>query len=138
MTAAPSAPPASTFTAVTPARILDTRTGVGARRAKVAAHGTVTVAIAGHGGVPDSRVTAVALDVTAIGPKASGGIVGYPAGVSRPANPDVSFTAGVTQTRLIVVPLRSGKLSLYNTSAGTVDLTADVAGITPPRPPARR
>jgi hypothetical protein len=128
VTAAPSAPPASTFTAVTPARILDTRAGVGARKAKVAAHGTVTVAIAGHGGVPASRVTAVALDVTAIGPKTSGGIVGYPAGAARPADPDVSFTAGATQTRLIVVPLRSGKLSLYNASAGTVDLTADVTG----------
>jgi hypothetical protein len=128
VTAAPSAPPASTFTAVTSARVLDTRAGVGAPKAKVAAHGTVTVAIAGHGGVPASGVTAVALDVTAIGPKASGGIVGYPAGAARPADPDVSFTAGATQARLIVVPLRSGKLSLYNTSAGTVDLTADVAG----------
>jgi hypothetical protein len=128
VTAAPAAPPASAFTAVTPARILDTRTGLGAPKAKVAAHGTVTVAIAGHGGVPGSRATAVALDVTAIGPTASGGIVGYPAGAARPADPDVSFTGRVTQTRLIVVPLRSGKISLYNTSAGTVDLTADVAG----------
>jgi hypothetical protein len=128
VTAAPSAPPASAFTAVTPARILDTRSGVGAPKAKVAAHGTVTVAITGHGGVPGSGVTAVALDVTAIGPTASGGIVGYPAGGARPADPDVSFTAGASQTRLIVVPLRSGKISLYNTSAGTVDLTADVAG----------
>lgn len=128
VTAGPSAPPASTFTAVTPTRVLDTRTGLGARKAKVAAHGTVTVAVAGHGGVPASGVTAVALDVTAIGPTASGGIVGYPAGTARPTDPDVSFTAGVTQTRLIVVPLRSGKLSLYNASGGTVDLTADVAG----------
>ena len=123
-----SAPPASTFTAVTPARILDTRVGLGAPKAKVAAHGTVTVAIAGHGGVPGSGVTAVAFDVTAIGPTASGGIVGYPAGAARPADPDVSFTAGATQTRLIVVRPRGGKISLYNTSAGTVDLTADVAG----------
>jgi hypothetical protein len=116
------------LTAVTPARILDTRNGTGARKARVAGGGTVTLQVAGKGGVPASGAAAVALDVTAIRPAAAGHLVAYPAGTPRPGVADLSFATGQTVTSLVVVPVRGGKISLYNASTGQVDLTADVAG----------
>jgi hypothetical protein len=129
VTAGPSAPAASTFTAVTPARILDTRSGLGASKAKVPGNATVTLTVAGKGGVPASNVTAVALDVTAVTPQASGYLIAYPAGTTRPATTtDLSFTAGATRTNLVIVALNGGKLSLYNASGKPLNLVADVAG----------
>jgi hypothetical protein len=116
------------LTAVSPARILDTRNGTGARKARVAGGGTVTLQVAGQGGVPASGVAAVALDVTAVRPAAAGHLVAYPAGSARPGVADLSFAAGQTVTSLVVVPVRSGKISLYNASTGPLDLTGDVIG----------
>jgi hypothetical protein len=126
--AGPPARAATSFTAVRPARILDTRSGLGANKAKVAAHGTVTLTVAGKGGVPAKNVTAVALDVTAISPAAGGSLIGYPAGTARPGTTSLTFGKGQTVTTLVIVPLSSGKVSLYNASSGTLDAIADVAG----------
>jgi hypothetical protein len=112
----------------TPVRILDTRSGTGARKARVTAGGTVNLQVAGKGGVPASGVAAVALDVSALRPAAAGHLVAYATGTARPGVADLSFAAGQTVTSLVVVPLRSGKISLYNASAGPLDLTADVIG----------
>jgi hypothetical protein len=54
--------------------------------------------------------------------------VAYPAGTARPGVADLSFAAGQTVTSLVVVPVRSGKISLYNASTGPLDLTGDVIG----------
>jgi hypothetical protein len=116
------------LTAVSPARILDTRSGTGARKARVAARGTVVLQVVGKGGVPASGVAAVALDVTAVRPAAAGQLVVYPAGTARAGVSDLSFAAGQTVTSLVVVPVRGGKVSLYNASTGPLDLTADVTG----------
>jgi hypothetical protein len=116
------------LTTVAPKRILDTRNGTGARKARVAARGTVTLTVAGADGVPAKGVSAVALDVTAIGPTKSGSLVVYPDGAARPGTTDLSFTAGKSMTELVVVPVRDGKVAIYNDSAGQLDLTADVEG----------
>src|SRR6476659_7834476 len=47
------------FTAVVPTRVLDTRTGVGAARSRVAAWATLTAKVTGVGAVPASGVSAV-------------------------------------------------------------------------------
>jgi hypothetical protein len=118
----------STFTATSPSRILDTRSGLGAPKAKVVAHGTVTLTVAGKGGVPSTGATAVALNVTAISPTATGYLATYPNGTSRPTSSALSFSAGQTTPAVAVVRLVNGKVSLYNGSAGTLDLAADVVG----------
>src|SRR5665811_1961762 len=53
-----------TFGSLTATRVLDTRTGLGAPKAAVAAGGTVHLQVAGMGGVPSSGVSAVMLNVT--------------------------------------------------------------------------
>jgi hypothetical protein len=119
----------STLTTTGPKRILDTRSGTGAPKARVAAHGTVVLTVAGKGGVPATGATSVLLDVAALSPAAGGSLTVFPAGKARPAATEVSFAAKVTGDDLVAVPIGShGQVDLYNGSAGTVDLTADVVG----------
>src|SRR4051794_39534402 len=75
--ASAAAPPAGTYVSLAPARLLDTRAGVGVAAAKVAAQGTVTLPVVGHGGVPASGVSAVVLNVTAVAPTAGGFVTVY-------------------------------------------------------------
>ncbi len=127
VTAAPAQLPAR-FAPVGPTRVLDTRAGVGASKAKVAAKGRAVLQVAGVAGVPTSGITAVVMTVTAVGPASSGSITVYPDGRSLPSTPNVNFAAGQTIANLVTVPVVNGKVDLYNGSAGTVDLIADLAG----------
>lgn len=128
VTPAPKPPAASHLTSVKPALVLDTTHGVGAPRARIAAHATVTVKVAGRAGVPATGVTAVVLTVTAINPAASGAIIAYPAGAARPRVTDLSFSAAHNAASKVIVGVRNGKIALYNSSAGKLDLTATVTG----------
>ncbi|HTU77085.1 MAG TPA: hypothetical protein VMG38_26550 [Trebonia sp.] len=128
VTAAAAQPPATSFTGVSPQRILDTRSGLGAKKAKVAAHGTVTVTVDGKDGIPASNVTAVAVDVTAISPTAGGSLIAYPAGAARPGTTSLTFGKGQTVTTLVIVRPDSQRITLYNASSGTLDAIADVVG----------
>ncbi len=128
VTAAPAAESPQRYNALNPARILDTRSGLGARKAKLGGHGTVTLTVAGKGGVPARNATAVAIDVTVIRPSATGHLIAYPAGTTRPGVVDLSFGVGQTVTNLVVVKLHGGKISLYNASGGELNATANVVG----------
>jgi len=123
----PSAP--GVFVPTTPARVLDTRRGNGAPLGAVAAHKAVTVQVEGRGGVPSSGVAAVVLGVTGIRPDKAGYVTAYPAGTSRPTTSTLNVPAGGTVANLAVVPLDDqGRVAIYNGSAGTINLVADVFG----------
>jgi len=128
VTKAPASPPATRFVPLTPARVLDTQTGLAARRARVPAHGTVTFAVTGHAGVPDSRVAAVVLDVSAVAPSRAGYLTVFADGRARPSAETAAFAAGRSMTGLVAVPSVNGRVSVYNGSSGPLDLTADVVG----------
>ncbi|WP_326855512.1 hypothetical protein [Actinocrinis sp.] len=128
VTAAPAPPANSVFVPVTPSRILNTLTGVGAPTARLAGDSTLSLRVGGAAGVPSDGLTAVAVDLTAINPDAGGYVVGYGDGTTRPVAGDISFSAGRNATNLAVVPVVNGKIDLYNASAGAVDLTADIDG----------
>lgn len=84
--------------------------------------------MAGKGGVPSQGATAVAVNVQALSPTATGSLTIYPSGTSRPATSALSFTSGRSTAALAVVRLVNGKVSIYNGSSGQLDLTADVVG----------
>ncbi|MGW5425557.1 FlgD immunoglobulin-like domain containing protein [Streptomyces sp. NPDC003943] len=115
------------FAPVAPARVLNTLGGVGAPKAPVAGGKTVTLQIAGRGGVPATGVTAVTMNVTATRPTATTYVSAYPYGTTRPATSNLNLVAGQTAANLVTVPVKDGKVVLYNNS-GSVDLLADVAG----------
>ncbi|MEU7014575.1 hypothetical protein [Streptomyces sp. NPDC046385] len=115
------------YTSVTPARVMDTRNGTGVAKAKVGPKGTVTLTVAGKGGIPATGVTAVALNLTATNATASTFVTAYPYGTAKPNASNVNVPAGKTVPNMVVVPVKDGKVTFSNNS-GTVDLIADVQG----------
>lgn len=118
------------FQPLTPARILDTRTGVGtvgASTAPIAAGGAIDLQVGGAGGVPADAV-AVVMNVTYTKATKTGFITVWPSGETRPNASNLNTVAGATAPNLVTVKLGAGgRVSIYN-SAGTVHVLADVAG----------
>ncbi|WP_145796817.1 hypothetical protein [Kitasatospora atroaurantiaca] len=117
----------STFVPLTPARLLDTRSGIGAAKGKVGPDSSLTLQVAGRGGVPATGVSAVVMNVTATNPTAGGYVTVYPHGQARPVASNLNFTASETIPNQVTVPVVDGKIDLYN-RFGTVDLVADISG----------
>ncbi|MFJ9763978.1 hypothetical protein ACIRUY_09200 [Streptomyces erythrochromogenes] len=120
----------STFTAAGPARLLDSRTAVGRPgTTPVPARSEVTLQVAGRGGVPQSGVKAVVLNVTVTDPKDDGHLTVWPSGAARPDSSSLNWTAGQTVPNHVVVPVGpDGTVKLFNASWGTTHLIADVFG----------
>lgn len=120
---------AGRYRPLTPDRILDTRTGVGAPKAMVGKGSAITVQVTGRGGVPGSGVSAVALNVTATGAPASGFVQVMPSAGSTPAgsSSNLNVVARQTVANLVVVPVGDGGAVDVYSSSGT-HVLADVAG----------
>jgi uncharacterized delta-60 repeat protein len=113
------------YHAVTPSRLLDTRSGAGVA---VGPNGQLDLQVTGRAGVPASGVSAVVMNLTAISPTAGTFVTAWPAGQARPLASNLNVVAGQTAPNLVVVAVGAGgKVSLYN-FAGAVHLVADVAG----------
>ena len=122
-------PVGGAYRPVTPVRILDTREGLGAPTAKIPALGSVTVQVAGRGGVPASGATAVVLNTTATNSTATGFFTVFPSGTTRPLASNLNFGAGASVPNLVEVPVGAdGKVTVYNGSGGSTDAILDVAG----------
>jgi len=120
----------SRYTPVTPARILDTRdgTGRGGVTGQVRGGDTIELDVTGVGGVPESSVGAVVLNVTAAGLQGPDTYVTvFPSGTSRPFTSNLNVTAGPSVPNLVMVMVTNGRVMLYN-NAGAVDLIVDVQG----------
>jgi plastocyanin len=114
---------------LTPARVLDTRTGMGGTAGPVGRGQTVSLAVLGQRGVPASGVGAVVLNVTVTQPTAPGYVTVYPDGMTRPTSSNLNFVAGQTAPNLVIAPVgANGKVDFYNGSSGTVQVLADVSG----------
>ncbi|VTR76221.1 SpoIID/LytB domain-containing protein [Cellulomonas hominis] len=112
------------YVAVTPARLRDTRTTFQAlgsgRRADVT--------VLGQGGVPSTGVTAVVLNVTAVGATVPGHLRVWPAGAAMPNASVLNTAPGRTQASQVTVGVGGGgKVSVYN-AIGTTHYLVDVLG----------
>ncbi len=117
------------LTGVAPSRVLDTRSGTGAPAGPVDPSSSVTVQLTGRGGVPVTGVSAVVLNVTVTGPTSSGYLTAYAGGGSPPTASNLNFVRGQTVPNLVIVPVGAGgQVSLYNGSAGSTHVVADVFG----------
>ena len=116
------------FTPLTPARILDTRTGTGGISRAVGPGETVDVQVTGRGGVPATGVAAVALNVTVTQPSATGYLTVFPSGGAPPLASNLNFTPGRSVPNLVVTKVgQAGKVSVFN-STGSTHVIFDVAG----------
>ncbi|MCT2586689.1 RCC1 domain-containing protein [Actinophytocola gossypii] len=112
----------SSFTPVTPVRVLDTRTGTGT---PVGPRGTITLGLTSR--VP-AGATAVVLNVTGTGATAATHVTAFPSGTTRPNASNLNLAAGDTRPVLTTVALGADRaVSLYNHN-GRVHLLADLAG----------
>ncbi|MGI9644340.1 MAG: DUF1501 domain-containing protein, partial [Ilumatobacteraceae bacterium] len=117
----------SRHVALAPARILDTRGGLGAPRGKIGPGGEVELQTAGRGGVPVGASAAI-LNVTIVGPSAGTYVTTYPHGSARPEASSHNAAPGQTVANLVVAKIgEGGRVRLFNAS-GHVDLIADVTG----------
>jgi hypothetical protein len=119
---------------VTAARLLDTRSGLGAPAAAIPAGGTVVVQVSGRGGVPVSLpgcpcVSAAALALTAVAPTGGGYVSAWAHGAAAATTSALNVTAGLTGTNLVWAAVGAdGKVVLHNASATPLQLIADVEG----------
>jgi hypothetical protein len=109
---------------VTPVRVLDTRIGLRAPRARLGAGRTVTLTVPG---LP-AGTTAVALNVTASGPSAAGYLTVYPGRAGRPTVSNLSFAARQTIANMVLVRLGPGNTVTFYNSTGAVNVIADLLG----------
>jgi hypothetical protein len=123
--------PADGYTPMTPYRLLDTRSGTGAARAKVPAHGSVAVRVTGSDGgrMPSSGVAALALNMTVTNAQGWGSLTVYPDGQKAPLASNVNFGAGQTIANAAVSPVGSdGYVRVVNNSGAPTDVILDVNG----------
>lgn len=119
---------AGAFAPATPSRVLDTRVGLGAPRHRLAAGGTLTLAIPGAG-TPAALADPVMLNVTVVDPQAKGFLTAYAAGTARPRASNLNFTSGAVVPNLVTTAVSAaGEVSFYNGSGGDLDLVADIEG----------
>ena len=120
-------PTGSDLTALTPARLLDTRNGTGAATAVVPAGGKVDLAVTGRGGVPTSGVNAVVLNVTATKSATAGFVTLSATGDARTSATNVAMVPGRSIANRVIVPVGDGgKVTLSSSSQS--HLVADVVG----------
>lgn len=125
----------SGFNPLTPARLLETRTGNPAFTTidgqaqgggVVGAGQILTLQVAGRGGV-DAAASAVALNVTATQPAGDGYVTVYPCDAPRPTASNLNYTTGGTVPNAVIVrPSAAGTICLYTLRA--THLLVDVNG----------
>lgn len=121
----------ATYFPASPARDLDTRTGLGAGDiiGRVGTGQSIDLTVAGVNGVPATGATAVVLNVTAVEHFGNESFMTvYPAGGQWPLASNLNYVYGDTIPNLVVARAgANGRVSIYN-DRGAVDVVADVQG----------
>ena len=116
------------FHAITPVRILDTRSAPqGAPPGAVGPDAEISALAADGGSVPSSALSVV-VNTTVTQGTAPSYLTVYPAGLTRPLASNLNFGPGQTIPNLVIVKLGTGgKFSVYN-AVGSTHVIADVFG----------
>lgn len=116
----------SGYTAVDPARIVDSRFGIGTTQAPWGPGTTRAITVTG-GSVP-GNATGVVLNVTATDTTSAGFLSVFPGGQSRPNASSVNWAAGQTVANQVSVPVGGGgTVNVYN-HLGSTSVVVDVVG----------
>ncbi len=121
-------------TPLTPARLLETRSGdvdmtvdgLFEGDGRVGPNAEVELQVTGRGGVPDSA-TAVTINVAAVRASQPGYVTVYPCGEERPLASSVNYRGNDVISNSVVAPIgEDGKVCIY--TLRETDLIADVTG----------
>jgi hypothetical protein len=120
------------FTALTPARLTDTRPGKAtadgqnARSSALPGGQTMKVQVRGRVGIP-AEATAVALNVTVTEPQGGGWITVFPSGQTMPLASNLNYVPWQTIPNLVIAEIGAdGSVSIY--SPTTTHVFVDVSG----------
>ena len=122
-------PPASTFHALTPCRVLDTRNPNGTYGGPALFAGQVrSFVIRGQCGVP-ATAKSIAGNLTVTGPTAAGSLRLVPGGAPATGTSTVAFRAGQTRANNVTMALgASGDVVVDSLPSGTAHVILDVIG----------
>lgn len=120
------------FYSVAPCRVVDTRGAVGLTGGPpLAAFQTRNFPMRGQCGI-DSAAVAVSLNVTVVGPTASGYLTLWPSGTIRPEVSTINFVASDVLANGAIVPLAVGmsntEIAVFNGAPGSTNIILDVTG----------
>ena len=93
------------FVPVAPARVLDTRAGVGAGQAPLGPGGHLDLQVTGAGPVPTSGVAAVVMNLTGTNTTAAGYLTAWPTGQAMQTTSNLNFVGGQSVPNLAVIPI---------------------------------
>jgi glucose/arabinose dehydrogenase len=123
-------PPPTSFFAVTPCRVADTRDPAGTSGGPALTAGAARVfPVAGLCGIP-STASAVAINLAVVGPASAGDLRVSPAGATAPLASAINFRAGITRANNAVAPLGDqGQISVQcDMPSGLAHFFFDVYG----------
>jgi hypothetical protein len=128
-TSDPKAAGDTTYTPVTPIRILDTRNGTGAPEAKLTPNSSpLAVQVGGVNGIP-SGISAVAIGLAAVDNSGDGNLVAWADGTARPNVAPVQFNSGRDVGAMAIVPVGTdGKIDIAEPDGTSTDVVGDVSG----------
>lgn len=114
------------FVPVVPARVMDTRAGLGG--IVLGPQETRRLQVVGVGGVPAFGVDAVAANITVTDPTSAGFVTAWPSGRRRPLASSLNFVPGQTVPNAAIIGVGpGGTIELYN-SSGSSHLVVDITG----------
>lgn len=118
------APTGAGYEAITPKRILDTRTTTGGHKAPLGAGATLQLSVPG---LP-ADATAVAINLTGTGVTGTTYLSAYPGGTAYPNTSNVNLTKlDSTAAVFAIVTVRNGAITIRN-AAGTANVVVDELG----------
>jgi hypothetical protein len=123
-----TAPPVtSSFYALSPCRLVDTRAANGPA---IAAGAVRTFTLAGACGLPPGA-RSVSLNVTVVAASALGNVIVYPGDLAAPLASTLNFAAGQTRANFAIVGLATngaGTVAVKNRAAADVHVVLDTGG----------
>lgn len=129
ITDVPLPPSASTFSVLTPCRIIDTRKADAPLGGPaLPAAGTRSIQITGTCGVP-AGAKAVAVNLTVVAPTQVGFLTLFPGASPRSGTSTINYRTGKTRANNAIVPLSAGGiLNVYNSGPNAEHFLIDVNG----------
>lgn len=120
----PGAAPGGGYHALTPSRVVDTRSGLGSPATPLGPSTSRSFTIPG---LP-AGAQAVAVNVTAVGASAATHLTVWPTGLAAPNASNLNLPAGDTTARLVLTRLGAGNTISIQNRAGTTHVLVDVLG----------
>jgi len=138
-------PATSSYTALVPKRLLDTRSGQvscdglkqysGGGAIGSGARLDLTVTGRCSEAIPSTGVGAVVLNVTAVLPTSAGYVTVWPTGVAQPLASNLNLNPGTTIPNTLIAKVGAqGQISIYNGGSAPVNIVVDAEGWFPDTP----